>query len=120
MRCGLTTPLFMQVLPTKRPNSCGIRARYCDALCAAMMTQFLLQLCAHFGSVFRQLREIVRARVAQGGAAIRAGCAHSSGSVGTSSGLTVARLSVLDEAGARGRQLECLCNAQDIMAYPRH
>ena len=47
MRCGLTTPLLMQVLPTKRPNSCGIRARYCDALCAAMMTQFLLQLCAH-------------------------------------------------------------------------
>jgi hypothetical protein len=46
-----------------------------------MMTQFLLQLCAHFGSVFRQLREVVRARVAQGGAAIRADCAHSSGSV---------------------------------------
>jgi hypothetical protein len=47
-----------------------------------MMAQCLLQLCAHFGSVFRQLREIVCARVAQGGAAIRAGCAHSSGSVG--------------------------------------
>ena len=74
MRCGLITPLFMQVLPTKRPNSCGIRARYCDALCAAMMTQFLSQLCAHFGSVFRQLHEVVPARVAQGGAAIRAGC----------------------------------------------
>ena len=81
MRCGLTTPPFMQVLPIKRLNSCGIRARYCDALCAAMMTQFLLQLGAHFGSVFRQLGEIVRAQVAQGGAAIRAGCAHSSGSV---------------------------------------
>jgi hypothetical protein len=25
-----------------------------------MMTQFFLQLCAHFGSLFRQLREIVR------------------------------------------------------------
>ena len=27
-----------------------------------MMTQFLLQLCAHFGSVFRQLREKLCAR----------------------------------------------------------
>ena len=41
MRCGLTTPPFMQVLPIKRPNSCGIGARDCGALCAAMMTQFL-------------------------------------------------------------------------------
>src|SRR5664280_241949 len=41
MRCGLTTPPFMRVLPIKRRNSCDIRARYCDALCAAMMTQFL-------------------------------------------------------------------------------
>jgi len=71
----------MQVLRTKRRNSCGIRARYCDALCAAIMTQFLLQLCAHFGSVFLQLREIVRARVAQGGAAESWRCAQSSGSV---------------------------------------
>jgi hypothetical protein len=31
----------MQVLPIKRPNSCGIGARDCGALCAAMMTQFL-------------------------------------------------------------------------------
>jgi len=58
-RCGLTTPPSMQVLPIKRPNSCGICARYCDALCAAMMTQFLLELCAHFGSAFRHLRETV-------------------------------------------------------------
>src|ERR1035438_9424385 len=41
MRCGLTTPPFMQVLPIKRPNSCGIGVRDCGALCAAMMTQFL-------------------------------------------------------------------------------
>ena len=41
MRCGLTTPSFMQVLLLERPNSCGIGARYCDALCAAMVTQFL-------------------------------------------------------------------------------
>lgn len=41
MRCGLTTPPFMQVLPIKRPNNCDIRARYCEALCAARMTQFL-------------------------------------------------------------------------------
>ena len=48
MRCGLTTPPFMQVLPIKRPNSCGIRARYCDALCAARMTQFLYMLSCSF------------------------------------------------------------------------
>src|SRR5208283_4017104 len=40
MRCGLTTPPFMPVLPIKRRGSCDIRARYCGALCAAMMTQF--------------------------------------------------------------------------------
>jgi len=71
----------MQVLPIKRRSSCDIRARYCDGLCAVMVRQFLFQLCAGFGSVFRQLRETVRARVAQAGAATRAGCAHSSGSV---------------------------------------
>ena len=81
-RLSVDYTLLRFSISEKRPNSCGIRARYCDALCAAMMTQFLLQLCAHFGSVSRQLREIVRARVAQGGAAIRADCAHSSGSVG--------------------------------------
>jgi len=41
MTCGLTTPPFMQVLAIKRQSSCDIRARYCDAMCAAMMTQFL-------------------------------------------------------------------------------
>src|SRR5664280_3644536 len=50
MRCGSTTPLFMQVLPIKRPNSCGIGACYCDALCAAMMTQFLYILSCSFRS----------------------------------------------------------------------
>ena len=34
-------PIHPTVLVQKRRNSCGIRARYCDALCAAMMTQFL-------------------------------------------------------------------------------
>ena len=34
-------PIHPTVLCQKRRNSCGIRARYCDALCAAMMTQFL-------------------------------------------------------------------------------
>src|ERR1022692_1710479 len=48
MRCGLTTPPFMQVLPIERPNSCGIRAHGCDALCAAMMTQFLYILSSLF------------------------------------------------------------------------
>src|SRR5664279_5455067 len=48
MRCSLTTPPFMQVLPVKRRNSCDIGARYCDALCAAMMTQFLYILSSLF------------------------------------------------------------------------
>src|SRR5664279_1219759 len=48
MRCGLTTPPFMQVLPVKRPNSCGIGARYCEALCAATMAQFLYILSCSF------------------------------------------------------------------------
>jgi hypothetical protein len=56
-------------------------ARCCDALRAAMVTQFLLLLSARSSLVLRQLREIVRARVAQAGAATRAGCAHSSGAV---------------------------------------
>ena len=55
--------------------------RHCDALCAAMMTQFLYVLSARSGLVFRQLREAVRAQVAQAGAATRAGCAHGSGPV---------------------------------------
>ncbi len=80
-RCGLTTPPFMQVLPTKRPSSCDTGGPYCDALCAAMMTQFSYLLSARSGLVFRKLREIVRARVAQRGAAVRAGCAYRSGSV---------------------------------------
>src|SRR5208282_3757275 len=48
MRCGLTTSPFMQVLPIKRRSSCDIRARYCDALYAAMMTQFLYRLSCSF------------------------------------------------------------------------
>src|SRR5664279_218502 len=48
MRCSLTTPPFMQVLPVKRRNGCGIGARYCEALCAAMMTQFLYILSCSF------------------------------------------------------------------------
>ena len=48
MRCSLTTPPFMQVLPVKRRNSCAIGARYCDALCAAMMTRFLYILSSLF------------------------------------------------------------------------
>ena len=35
--------------------------RYCDALCADMVTQFLFLLSARSGLVFRQLRETVRA-----------------------------------------------------------
>src|SRR5208283_2614647 len=47
---GLTTPLFMRVLPIKRPNSCGIGARYCETLCAATMTQFLYSRSCSFRS----------------------------------------------------------------------
>ena len=39
----------MQVLPIKRPNCCGIGARYCDTLCAARMTQFLYVLSCSLG-----------------------------------------------------------------------
>src|SRR5664279_5227550 len=48
MRCSLTTPPSMQVLPVKRRNRCGIGARDCDALCAARMTQFLYILSCSF------------------------------------------------------------------------
>ncbi len=58
--------LLKSSISEKRPSSCATRARHCDASRAARVMQFLLELCAHFGSVFRQLREIVRARVAQG------------------------------------------------------
>ena len=58
-RLSVDYTLLRSSISEKRPSSCDTRARYCDALCAAMVTQFLLQLCAHFGSVFRQLREIV-------------------------------------------------------------
>ena len=80
-RLSVDYTLLRSSISEKRPSSCATRARYCDALCEARVMQFLLQLCAHLGSVFRQLREIMHARVARGGAAIRAGCAHCSGSV---------------------------------------
>ena len=80
-RCGLTTPPFMQVLPIKRPNRCGIRARYCDALCAAMMTQFLYRLSCSFRLGVAAVGRKVRAQVAQAGAAVRAGCAYRKGLV---------------------------------------
>jgi hypothetical protein len=71
----------MQVLPIKRPNGCGIGARYREALCAAHDDAVLVAVYVHFESVFLQLREDVHAQVAQAGAATRAGCAHVSGSV---------------------------------------
>src|SRR5271165_306273 len=49
MRCGLTTPPFTPVLAIKRRNSCGNGARYCEALCAARMTQFLYVLSCSLG-----------------------------------------------------------------------
>src|SRR5271165_4497833 len=48
MRCGLTTPPFMQVLAIKRRSSCDIGARYCETLCTARMTQFLYMLSCSF------------------------------------------------------------------------
>ena len=48
MRCSLTTPPFMQVLPIKRRSTCDIGARYCEALRAATMTQFLYILSSLF------------------------------------------------------------------------
>src|SRR5271157_1069563 len=81
MRCGLTTPPFMQVLPIKRPNRCGIGARYCDALCAARMTQFLYILSCSCRLGVAAGGAKLCAQVAQAGAATRAGCAYRSGSV---------------------------------------
>ena len=81
-RLSVDYTLLRFSISEKRPSSCATRARHCDASRAARVMQFLLELCAHFGSVFRQLREIVRARVPKGRAAIRTGCAHCSGSVG--------------------------------------
>jgi hypothetical protein len=43
-------PIHQTVLLQKRRNSYGIGARYCDALCAAMMTQFLYILRCSFRS----------------------------------------------------------------------
>src|SRR5271157_442590 len=43
-------PIHPTVLFKKRRSSCDIRARYCDALCAAMMTQFLYILSCSFRS----------------------------------------------------------------------
>jgi hypothetical protein len=48
MRCGLTTPPFVQIVPIKRRSTCDIRARYCDALCAGMVPQFLFSLTCSF------------------------------------------------------------------------
>src|SRR5271157_370280 len=48
MRCGLTTPPFTPVLAIKRRSSCGNGARYCEALCAGTMTQFLYILSCLF------------------------------------------------------------------------
>src|SRR5271166_4835240 len=48
MRCGLTTPPFMWVLPIKRQSNRDIRAHACDALCTTRMTQFLYMLSCWF------------------------------------------------------------------------
>jgi hypothetical protein len=64
----LLSVCYRMITPYVRPfwfkNDGGVatlRARYCDLSCAAMVTQFLFRLSARPGSVFRQLREIVRA-----------------------------------------------------------
>jgi hypothetical protein len=77
--CRLITP-YIRPFWFKNDETVVTLARTAfDASCAAMVPQFLY---THSGLVFRQLREIVRARVAQAGAATRAGCAHRSGSIG--------------------------------------
>ena len=46
----------------KRSSSCATRARHCDESCAARVMQFLLELCAHFGSMFPAIaRDCTRA-----------------------------------------------------------
>src|SRR5271166_6229646 len=47
-RLSLDYTLLRSSISKKRPSSCDIRARYCDALCAARMTQFLYMLSCSF------------------------------------------------------------------------
>lgn len=67
--------------PTNDSAVTTLAPRYCSALCAAMMTQLSYLLSGRSGLMFRALRETEREHVAQAGATIRVGCAHSSGSV---------------------------------------
>ena len=73
--------LLKSSISENRRSSYDIRAPRMRCVVRSRDGQFLLQLRTYFGSVFRQLREAVRAQVAQAGAAICAGCARSSGSV---------------------------------------
>jgi len=69
MGCGLTTPPFMQVLPKKRPNSCGIRARallrcvvcsHDDAVLVAVVWSFRIGVPAIARNCARELHKLVR------------------------------------------------------------
>ena len=71
-------PIHQTVLLQKRRNSCDTRA-HCLRCVVCCHGAAVLVRSFRFG--VPAIVEIVRARVAQAGAATRAGCAHSSGSV---------------------------------------
>src|ERR1017187_900017 len=76
--CRLITPYIRPFWSKNDGTVVTLERTSFDASCAAMVPQFLY---AHSGLVFRQLPKL-RARVAQAGAATRAGRVHRSGSVG--------------------------------------
>jgi len=67
-------PIHQTVLVQNRRNSVTFARTACDASCAAMVTQFRTHVPVWCSGNCAKLC----ARVAQGGAAIRAGCAHCS------------------------------------------
>src|ERR1017187_4624447 len=75
---GLITPYIRPICFKNDGTVVTLTRTTFDASCAAMVPQFLY---AHSGLVFRQFLKL-RARVAQAGAATRAGRVHRSGSVG--------------------------------------
>ena len=64
-RLSIDYILLKSPISEKRQSGCDTCACYCHRLCAAMATQYLFLLCTRSDHVFRQLRETVRARVAQ-------------------------------------------------------
>ena len=75
-RLSVDYTLFSSSISEKRPSICDIRAVLLRCIVCSHVAAVLVPAERSAGLVFRQLRETVRARVAQGGAAIRARCAY--------------------------------------------